>query len=117
MIGKRMTVFDVFNYTLLILFALTTLYPLWNILVISISTDQAYYSDWYHIVPKSLTLRSYLHNFKEIRVVRALLVSVFITVAGTILTMTLTSMAAFFLSTSGSSATDFINRKYVLYVV
>jgi len=113
-IGKRMTAFDVFNYTLLILFALTTLYPLWNILVISISTDQAYYSDWYHIVPKSFTLRPYLHNFKEIRVVRALLVSIFITVTGTAVTMTVTSMAAFFLS---KSYLRLRNLVFILFII
>jgi putative aldouronate transport system permease protein len=95
---RKIQVFDYFNYTFLILFALTTFYPFWNILVISLSTDQAYFADWYHIIPKSFTLRSYLHNFQEVRVLRALSVSVFITVVGTVSTVIITSMAAFFLS-------------------
>ncbi|UCF96268.1 MAG: carbohydrate ABC transporter permease [Spirochaetaceae bacterium] len=95
---RKMQAFDYINYAFLILFALTTFYPFWNILVISVSTDKAFFSDWYHIIPKSFTLRSYLHNFQEVRVLRALSVSVFITVVGTVSTVTITSMAAFFLS-------------------
>jgi len=95
---RKIDAFDILNYLLLLIFAFTTLYPFWNILVISFSTDEAYFSDWYHIIPKSFTVDAYMRNFREARVIRALFVSVIVTVSGTALTVTLTSMAAFFLS-------------------
>ncbi len=97
---RRMELFDWLNYALLILFALTTLYPFWNILVVSFSTDKAYFSDWYHVVPKSFSLRSYAHNFRTAQVVRSLSNSLIITAAGTTLAVLATVMAAYFLSKS-----------------
>jgi putative aldouronate transport system permease protein len=97
---RRMDLFDWVNTALLILFALTTLYPFWNILVVSFSTDQAYFADWYHVVPRSFSLRSYAHNFGEVQVVRSLLNSLFVTAAGTALAVLTTVMAAYFLSKS-----------------
>lgn len=98
MIGKRLTGFDVLNTLLLLLLALATLYPFWNVLVVSFSTDEAYFKDWYHVVPRSFSLQSYIYNFGNIRTVRALGVSVAIALAGTTVAMLVTSMAAFVLS-------------------
>jgi putative aldouronate transport system permease protein len=98
MIGRRANAFDVLNTLLLVLLALVTLYPFWNVLVVSFSTDEAYFRDWYHVVPRSFSLKSYTYNFGNIRTVRAFGVSVFITVTGTIAAVTITSMAAFVLS-------------------
>jgi putative aldouronate transport system permease protein len=97
---RRMDAFDYINHVLLILFALTTLYPFWNILVVSFATDKAYFADWYHVVPKSFSLRSYAHNFRQVQVVRSMGNSLAITAAGTTLAVLATLMAAYFLSKS-----------------
>lgn len=98
MVKRRFSFADAVIYTVLLLLAFSTLYPFWNIFVISISTQEAYFRDWYHIIPRSFTLGAYIHNLQEARVVRALLMSFVVTGSGTILAVTVTSMAGYALS-------------------
>lgn len=111
---KQMEPFDYINYLLLLLFAVSTFYPFWNILVISVSTDEAYFADWYHIIPKSFTLDSYLYNFKEVQVLRSLMISIIITTVGTFTAVLLTSMAAYFLSKPYLRTRNFIFRLFII---
>lgn len=98
MVKRTFSFADAVIYSALILLAFSTLYPFWNIFVISISTQEAYFRDWYHIVPRSFTLGAYIHNLQEARVVRALLMSFVVTGSGTLLAVTVTSMAGYALS-------------------
>lgn len=94
----RTTIFDIFNYALLGLLAFLTLYPFWQQLVISTSTSEAYYSDWFHIIPTSFTLDAYEYSLSNPQVPRSFFVSVFVTAGGTTLGLMLCMMAGYFLS-------------------
>jgi putative aldouronate transport system permease protein len=98
MIKRKFNGADAVIYAVLILIALSTLYPFWNVFVISVSTQEAYFRDWYHIIPRSFSLGAYAHNFREARVLRALLMSVVVTGSGTFLAVMVTSMAGYSLS-------------------
>ncbi len=100
MVNRKFDAIDAAIYLVLFVFAFSTLYPFWNIFVISVSTDEEYFKDWYHIIPKSFTVDAYVHNLKEVRVVRAFFVSVAVTMLGTFGAVAVTSMAAYALSKS-----------------
>lgn len=94
----RVYFFDIFNYAFLALICFATFYPFWNQLVISFATAEAYYSDWFHLYPRSFTLEAYAYNLSNPQVFRSFAISVFVTVSGTLLSMFLTTTAAYFLS-------------------
>lgn len=95
---QKFSWFDIVNYIFLALVCFTTFYPFWTQVVISLSTAETYYGDWFHIVPKSFSLESYQACVKDKQVVRSFLNSVIVTTAGTTLSLAMTTMAAYFLS-------------------
>ena len=97
----RSRIADILIYTLLAAFCFMTLYPFWSILVISFSTPEAYYSSQFHIVPKSFSLDAYIFNLSSPQLLRSLLISVIVTVAGTANSMFWTIIAAYFFSKRG----------------
>jgi len=92
------TAFDYFNHILLLILGVLTLYPFWYVLVISISTEKAFYADMYHVIPRSFTLDTFVYALTNPAILRSSLVSVTITVLGTVLSMILTTMGAYVLS-------------------
>ena len=58
MIRKRVTLFDIVNYTLLFMLTLLTLYPFWQTLVVATSTSEGFFSSFYHVIPNSFSLES-----------------------------------------------------------
>lgn len=99
-VTRRLTFFDVLNYLFLFLVCFLTVYPFWQQLVVSFSTPEAYYSDWYHLVPKSFTFANYLYNFQNPQTFRSFFISTVVTSSGTILSLLMCTMAAYFLSKS-----------------
>lgn len=94
----KLTIFDFINYIILIILALITIYPFWYVLVVSFSTQQAYYNDLYHIIPKSFSLETYQYVLSNKSIFRAFGISLFVTFAGLALSMVLTSLGAYALS-------------------
>lgn len=94
----RTGLFDVANYMFLLIVAFLTLYPFWNILIVSFATPSAYYAGRYNIIPRSFTLEAYIYNFSNPQVFLSLLISLTVTVAGTSLSLLITSMTAWVLS-------------------
>jgi putative aldouronate transport system permease protein len=90
--------FDGFNYALLAIIALLTLYPFWYVLVISVSTEKAFYSDVYHLWPSSFSLATYQYALTNELLFRSLLISTAVTAMGLALSMLLTSIGAYALS-------------------
>lgn len=98
-IQKRFSLTDTFIYLMLGLSALIIILPLWRILIISISSQEVYLTDPYHLIPKSFSLTEYKRALGSIGgIVRALLRSVEITALGTTISMILTSCGAYALS-------------------
>ena len=105
-----MAPFDVFNYLLLLVVTLVTLYPFWYILVIATATERGFFSDYYHIIPKSFTLASFQTALSRPLVYIAFFVSVLVTTAGTALSLLLTAMGAYVLSKNDLPGRNFIFR-------
>lgn len=98
-VKRKFSLADLVIYLFLTLFMLAVFVPIWNILVISISTEAVYMTDQYHLIPKSFSLNEYKRAFYSIGgIVRALSISVKVTVLGTVLSMFLTSCGAYALS-------------------
>lgn len=110
MARRRMEPFDVFNYLLLLLATLVTLYPFWYILVIATATERGFFADYYHIIPKSFTLASFQTALSRPLVYVAFFISVVVTTAGTALSLLLTSMGAYVLSKNDLPGRNFFFR-------
>lgn len=89
---------DVIIYVVIALLIIITIYPIWYTIVVSFSTETAYYSDPMHIIPRSFTLSTYDYVLHSPEIIRSFFVSVVVTVLGIILSMILSCMAAYVLS-------------------
>lgn len=90
----------VFNI-LFIVMALVCIIPVVFIFIISISSEESIRFLGYRFIPKSLSADSYLFLFREGKMIlRALGVSVLVTVVGTVLGVMLTTMMGYVLSRS-----------------
>jgi putative aldouronate transport system permease protein len=97
---RHITGFDVVNSILLALLCFLTVYPFWHQLIVSTSTTEAYYSDWFHIISTSLTLQPYRFALSNPQVPRSFVISILVTVCGTAGGLFLCMVAAYFLSKS-----------------
>lgn len=95
-LGSR--IFDTVNIILLLLLALITFYPFWDCLVVSFSSLKSYLSTSIHLWPSEWSFEGYAYMLKEAELWSSYANSLFITVAGTLINMTITTMAAYVLS-------------------
>ncbi|MGI6018247.1 MAG: carbohydrate ABC transporter permease [Marvinbryantia sp.] len=91
--GDRL--FLLLNDLILLLVLLIVLYPLIYIVSSSFSSPQAVSAGLVRLLPVEFSLRGYEEVFKYPGVLRSFLNSVFYTVAGTLISMTMTVMAAY----------------------
>ncbi len=97
--GKNnINVFDGFNNSLMVVFAFITLFPLYYVILISLADYSAVQKQLIYILPTTFNLEAYKLVFGEKLFTNALLVSVFITVFGTALSMFLSTAASYALS-------------------
>ena len=89
--------FDVFNYTFMLFFSFTILYPFWDMLILSLS-DPKISSLTIRLWPTGFTLDSYMYAFRNDSIIMAYAMSIYRTVCGTLLTILLISLAAYTLS-------------------
>lgn len=96
---KKVNGFTIFNYTLLFLITVIMLVPVLNIVAQSFS-DPARVSQLkgYEIIPKGFSLINYKVLLINPLIVRSILNSVFVTVAGTAINLLLTAMSAYALT-------------------
>lgn len=95
---SKLTSFDYINYVILGIMSIITIYPFWYVLVVSFSSQQGYYNDMYHIIPKSFSLETYKYVLANKYIFRAFGISSIVTIAGLALSMVLTSLGAYALS-------------------
>ena len=100
---KGEKVFNVFNYIILTLLALTTLYPLLYTLSISVSTQAEADKIGLHIIPnfQQFTIDPYKMVFKNAEIWNAYKYTIFRTVVGTILSLLVTCFYGYALSRPG----------------
>lgn len=92
--------FNAFNYLLLTLITLVTLYPFWDSLVVSVMPLQESLASNLHLFPKTITFEAYDYIFKMKQLWQSYSVSIFVTVVGTLMSMVVTTLAAYALSKS-----------------
>lgn len=90
--------FDCVNYAVLGILALSTLYPFWATLVISVSPLDVYLKDTYHLFPKAINLTTYKFILSMGEFWRAYGMTILVTVGGTALSLATTVISAYALS-------------------
>lgn len=90
--------YSVFNYVIVTLVAMTMLYPILNILAVSLSNYYEYLKSPWMIWPKGLNGEAYKFVFANSRFWRSYGNSIFITVTGTVLGLLITALTAYPLS-------------------
>lgn len=106
-------VFDTILYIILILFGLVTLFPLYYVIVMSITPFiEVIANGGFVLFPSSVTLEAYQQIFSSSRIPQALGVTVFIAVVGTALNLAVTMLLAYPLSKK-----EIPGRNLILFMV
>lgn len=90
--------FDGFNYTFMILMCVTMIYPFWNMLVISFSSAKTAVFYGFRLIPSEFSLDAYAFAFSDKSMLWAYAVTIYRTVAGTLLTVVVCALGAYPLS-------------------
>ncbi|MFD0714508.1 carbohydrate ABC transporter permease [Paenibacillus sp. GCM10027626] len=102
-------VVDVMIYIVLGLFALSTLFPLYYVLVMSITPfSEVLKNGGFVVIPTKITFDAYSQIFSSPRIPQALKISVIITIVGTALNLLVTTLLAYPLSKKTMPGRNFI---------
>ncbi len=93
--------FDVFNYTFIILFCLTILFPIWNMIVVSLSQPEDISYLNINLFPKHPTIDAYRYCLRDNQTWVALRNSVLRTVIGSTYHLMVCCLAAYALTRTG----------------
>jgi putative aldouronate transport system permease protein len=99
--GFGSAVFDGINYTILTLTALVMLLPFIHVIAASLTPIEDLMRRDFILIPTRLSLDAYRYVFSTPVVIRGLLISLYITVAGTLLNLLLSSITAYPLAHRG----------------
>jgi putative aldouronate transport system permease protein len=88
-------IFDCLNIGFLLFMALITLYPFWHVLVGSIMPYEEAIKSSLHLFPRKITFEAYDYVFSKDTIVKSLLVSLLITVGGTLYQLLITAITAY----------------------
>ncbi|MFB5663400.1 carbohydrate ABC transporter permease [Alteribacillus sp. HJP-4] len=91
-------VFDVFNHVLLVVIALVTFLPFVYVVAGSFATEAELSRRAFFLIPETFSLDAYSYIFSTSTFIRSIGVSVFVTVAGTLVSLALTLTMAYPLS-------------------
>lgn len=101
-------IFDICNYTFMILLMIVTLYPFLNVLAVSLNQAQDTIKGGIYLVPRIWTLDNYAYIFREATIFHASFISIMRTVIGTVLTVFCSAMVAYTLTKQ-----EYVLRKFV----
>lgn len=90
--------FDVANYTFIVLMMIVMIYPLINVLSISLSAPSAIVAGKVSWLPKGFNLEGYKYLFQDGEIFKAYRNTILYAGVGTLITLTLTSLAAYTLA-------------------
>ncbi|SDS86202.1 carbohydrate ABC transporter membrane protein 2, CUT1 family [Paenibacillaceae bacterium GAS479] len=88
-------IFDVANIVFLLLLAIVTLYPFWHVLVGSVLPYEEAIKSGFNLFPTKWTFEAYEYVFSKDTIPQSLLVSVFVTVLGTLYQLFITAITAY----------------------
>jgi putative aldouronate transport system permease protein len=94
----RKNSFDIFNLVLMFILAVISIFPLYYVVLISFADYASVQKQLIYILPASFNLEAYRLILKGDMFLNSFFVSVFITITGTVLSMLLSTAAAYALS-------------------
>ena len=109
-IGTR--IFNIINATLLTILALVMILPFIHVLGSSFATGAEIAEKRFLLFPTKFTLSAYKYIFSTDTVIKSVMVSIFVTVAGTIWSMFLSTLTAY-----GLSRRDLVGRRYIMFFI
>ncbi|ULL16676.1 carbohydrate ABC transporter permease [Paenibacillus sp. H1-7] len=92
---KKMTLFDIVNYTLLTMISLCCIFPFLYIISVSLTHFSVYVPYEFHLLPEKWSLGAYSYILQSNSFMSALQSTLFITVVGTILNLVFTFTMAY----------------------
>ncbi|WP_274653830.1 carbohydrate ABC transporter permease [Paenibacillus humicola] len=92
---------DVIIHAVLILLTIGMIFPFYNVILMSFSSSVVISKQAVYLIPTVFDFSAYRYIFHEPRFLNALLVTVFVTVIGTLVNMTVTVTGAYALSKQG----------------
>lgn len=104
--------FDIANNIFLVLFFVLALYPLYFVVIASISSPNAVYSGDVIFLPKGFNLEGYKRVFQDSQILRSYLNTIVYTVCGTVLSVFITILGGYALSRK-----DFLLAKPIMVMV
>ena len=111
-IGSR--VFDYFNYCFMIVFCITIIYPLWNLILLSFSTVSESQKLGIHIWNNTWVLDAYRYVFSQDVIISAYMNSIFRTAGATILVVITSLIGAYPLSKKELPGRNFITILFLI---
>jgi putative aldouronate transport system permease protein len=105
-------VFDTLNLTLLFLFAALTVLPFLYMVLGSFASSEEFARRGLMLIPRKFSLEAYTYIFSTNTIVRSLLNTIFITVAGTLINIIFTALMAYPLSRR-----ELLGRRSVMLMV
>ena len=109
-IGTR--IFNIINATLLTILALIMILPFIHVVGSSFATGAEIAEKRFLLFPTEFTLSAYKYIFSTDTVIKSVMVSIFVTVAGTIWSMLLSTLTAY-----GLSRRDLVGRRYIMFFI
>jgi len=97
-LSPKLGLFDAINYVILFLLAIITIFPLYYVVIVSLATQADIQKHLIYILPYSINFDAYAFVFKNDMIYSATFVSIFITLAGTFLSMLISTAAGYTLS-------------------
>jgi len=94
----KLHAFDIFNYIILTLFVIITLYPFWYVIIGSFNDGLDYELGVVWLFPRQFSLANYIVVFRDNRLWIAFRNTILRTVIGTIVALLFTSMVAYAMS-------------------
>ncbi|MFE5318427.1 carbohydrate ABC transporter permease [Paenibacillus sp. NPDC056579] len=92
---KKMTLFDIVNYTLLTMISLCCIFPFLYIISVSLTHFSVYVPYEFHLLPEKWSLGAYSYILQSNSFMSALQSTLFITVVGTVLNLAFTFTMAY----------------------
>lgn len=111
-LGKKIYLFDVIKVAILLLLAFLTIYPMYYILIISVSSGTAIAAGTISFWPKGVTLEAYKMVFKNGDIWRAYLNTILYTGVGTLINLVCSAMCAYPLSRP-----HFYGRRFFTFMI
>lgn len=96
--GKRLTAFDVALYVLFSILTIMTVFPFYNVLILSVANTISYAKNIPYILPYTIDFSGFRSVISDPYFFKSLMVTIFITGVGTLLNMTFSILTAYVLS-------------------